>query len=344
MTKKINPWFLISVAGLTIFSLFNIFGIDKSLFINQLVFFILGLSLAFLFIKIGLKFFRMNSKLFFFLFIFLTILTFFIGENIRGSRRWINLFFFNFQPSEFLKIFFVIYLADFFSKNHKLDSKTILKSFLYFFVPAIIIFKQPDLGNSLVFVFVFLTLLFFAGLELRYFIGSAVFFLVSAPILWKILAVYQKNRLLSFLNPQFDRLGVSYNLVQSVITLGSGGLWGRGLGLGTQARFAFLPENHTDFVFASLVEQFGFIGGFVTLFLYGVIIYQLFRKLRGQDRTGFNFLFLTGVIVILSTEIFINIGMNLGILPVTGIALPLISYGGSSIVSTLFILSLAISI
>lgn len=341
---EIDIWLFLAVCGLIIFSLFNIFGIDSKLFPNHLIFFIIAIVAAFIFFKLGIKFFRLNALIFYLGFIFLVILTFLFGEEIRGSKRWINLFFFNFQSSEFLKLFFIIYLADFFSAFHKKNLQTKLINFGLFLLPIFLIFKQPDLGNAVVYSSTFLAILFFAGIPIKYFVTLTAMTLVSSPLIWRYLRNYQKQRIISFMDPFVDPSGISYNLIQSIITVGSGGFLGRGLGRGTQSRFLFLPENHTDFVFASLAEQFGFLGAAAVILLYSIIIFRLFRKAMDLRNDKFNFLFLIGVIFILVTEIFVNIGMNLGILPLTGIALPLMSYGGSSVVSTLMLLALAASL
>lgn len=349
MKKNFDIWTLLSIVGLSIFSLFNLFGIKNTFFLNQLVFFIIGFIFLWIFYKIGLEFFKLNSQFFYFFGLILLLITFFVAPEIRGSRRWLDFYFFKFQPSEFLKPFFIIYLADVFSNEWSrpiftVDFKRVLVSFLSFLLTAIITFNQPDLGNTTIFVVIYLSVLFFIEIPIRYFSYFLLLLFISTPVIWKILASYQKNRILSFINPHIDPQGLAYNLIQSIITVGSGRFFGRGLGFGTQSRFSFLPENHTDFVFASLVEQFGFVGGIAVILLYSVIIFQLIKKMFAYQKDSFVFLFLAGVIICLISQIFINIGMNLGLLPITGISLPLISYGGSSIVSTMIILGLTLAL
>ena len=344
MKKPLDYWILLSLIGLSFFSLFNIFGIKHELFGNQLFFFIVGFILLYTFYRIGILFFRLNSTFFYISFLILLIVTFFIGTTVRGSRRWIDLYFFRFQTSEFFKVFFLLYLADYISKVKKIDKRTYLISFFIFLAPFLIIFKQPDLASSLVYLFVFVCVLFLTGFPLKYFaygIGSIV---VSLPVLWHFLKDYQKVRFISFINPEPNSQGIAYNLIQSIITVGSGRFFGRGLGLGTQSRFQFLPEYHTDFAFASLVEQFGLFGGVIVLALYGIIIYRLFKKARIERNNPFAFLYLYGSALFLTISLAINIGMNVGLLPIAGIALPLISYGGSSILSIFIMLGLALSL
>lgn len=349
MKKTFDIWLFLSIVGLSVFSLFNLFGINNALLFHQLASFLIGFVFLFIVYKLGLNFFKLNSHFFYFLGLILLLLTFFFSQEIRGSKRWLDFYFFKFQPSEFLKPFFIIYLADAFSNEWSkpiftVDFNKILVSFLFFLLPTIVIFKQPDLGNTAIYVVIYFSVLFFIGTPIRYFSYFFLFLFISSPLLWKILADYQRYRILSFINPHLDPKGISYNLIQSIITVGSGGFFGRGLGLGTQSRFSFLPENHTDFVFASLVEQFGFVGGIIIIFLYGVIIFQLIKKIFAHQKESFVFLFLIGVVLFLISQIFINIGMNFGILPITGVPLPLVSYGGASIVSTMIILGLTLAL
>lgn len=344
MNKHFDFYIFFSILGLSFFSLFNIFGIQKDLLPYQFTYLLIGFIFFFVFWKVSIRFFKFNSRLFYWIAIFLLIITYIIGFESRGSKRWIDLYFFNFQTSEFLKIFFIIFLADIASKKESLDLRSLLKSALIFIPPILLIFKQPDLGNAIIFFIIYISILFFNGLPLGYFIKG--FFALAAliPLSWHFLKQYQKNRILSFVNRDIDPSGVSYNLIQAIITVGSGGLFGKGLGLGTQSRFSFLPENHTDFAFASLVEQFGFIGGFIIIVLFGIILYRLINKAIANQHDPFAFLFLIGVTTFVFAQAVINIGMNLGLFPVAGIALPLITYGGSSVITTFMLLGLAMSL
>lgn len=350
MKKQFDFVIFFCLISLSLFSFFTILG-SKNVFLkNQFFYFLAGFLCLFIFYRIGLRFFHLNTLFFYWLGISFLIFSFFFGESIRGSRRWIDFYFFNFQPSEFLKIFFIIYSAHFFSKNLVRSEpivknlKKLLMSFLIFIPPIFIVFKQPDLGSAIVYLLIYVSVIFFSRFPARYFFFSAFFFLSATPIIWHFLAEYQKNRIMSFIEPTSDPSGISYNLIQSIITIGSGGFFGRGLGQGTQSRFLFLPENVTDFAYASLVEQFGFIGGCIVIILYGIIAYRLIQKIHRNQKNSFHFLFLTSSLIYLITHIGINIGMNLGLLPIAGIPLLLISYGGSSIVSTMILLGLVMSI
>lgn len=335
--------FLLPTFFLAIFSLFNLFGIKKELFFPQLLYYGIGLGFFFLGKRIGLQFFRNNAKTFYWVFIVLFLLLFVIGVQVKGSTRWIDLYFFNFQPSEFFKVFFVVFLADFFSRNRKKleNFSTFLLSIVYFLIPTFLVFKQPDFANALTFVFIYFVMLLFSSTPKKYILYLFGMSVLLAPLTWFVLQGYQKERILSFLNPHIDQGGASYNMIQAMITIGSGKFFGRGLGSSTQSRLFFLPENHTDFAFASLVEQFGFLGGFVVILLFLTIAILLLKKLSKQytsqsENDIFRFLFTLGIFSYFIFQIFVNIGMNLGLLPIAGVALPIISYGGSSLVSFIF--------
>lgn len=331
---------LISAILLSLFGLFNMFGIRQSLASNQIVFVVLAFVVYGIARKIGRDFFNINSNFFYWLFVVILLVTYVIGLEVKGSKRWIDLYFFNFQASEFFKVFFILHLANFLSqKQNKIDDlKTFLKSILYFVFPILIVFKQPDLGNALVFGFTYVVVLAFSRLSKKYILYLMIILLMLLPLSWFALKGYQRERVISFFNPHVNSQGTAYNMMQSIITIGSGQFLGRGLGLGTQSRLYFLPENHTDFAFASLVEQFGFVGGIAVIILCLSLVVQALNKLL--KKTGDEFLYILGFTAYIFFQIFVNIGMNLGVLPVAGIALPFISYGGSSIAA--FMLGLAI--
>jgi len=331
---------------LALFGFFNLLGINSSIASSQL--FNIGMASVIFFTvkKIGRKFFQINGGFFYWFFTIGLVVTYIIGAEIKGSKRWLDLYYFNFQASEFFKIFFIIFLANLLSKLKHDDKLTVfVKACGFFILPTLIIFKQPDLGNALVFVFIFFVMIIFSDLPKKYILLMLLLFIVCGPVFWLFLKEYQKMRLISFVSPHLDNQGTAYNIIQAIITTGSGKLFGRGLGLGTQARLFFLPENHTDFAFSSLVEQFGFVGGLVVILLYVTISIALTKRVvkyfyqRGRDGY-FNFLYTLGFLVFFLTQVFVNLGMNLGILPVAGIALPLISYGGSSVVTWMLGLAL----
>lgn len=331
---------LIPVIFLSLFGLFNLFGINQGLFLKHLINIIIGFFVYFLIKKFSFNFFRINSRFFYWFFLTLLIITFIIGIEVKGSRRWIDFGFFNFQASEFLKPFFILFLSDYLSKKNIFENNLffIFKTFLYFFVPFIIIFKQPDLANSLTYLIIFFVLIFFSKIPKRYLGYFFSIFTIFLPFIFFFLKPYQKARIIAFFNPNFDIQGASYNIFQSIIAIGSGGFFGKGLGLGTQSKLYFLPENTTDFAFASLVEQFGFTGGAFVIIFYFLLVYFLLKKtsyyfFTKEDDSEVKFLFSLGLSSYIIFQFFVNVGMNMGVLPVAGVALPFISYGGSSIIS-----------
>lgn len=322
------------------FSIGNLFGIRASVLPQHIVFIITGGVLFFVLRRIGLPYFRVNIRIFYILFIVLLIITFLIGIEVKGSQRWIDVGFTRFQPSEFFKLIFIIFFADIFARlrSSYAPFPIFVKALIAFIIPTLIVFKQPDLGNALVYSYTFGIMLLFSGLPRRYFISLVVFIIVLLPIFWFTLHGYQRDRLVSFILPHTDQQGASYNMTQAVITVGSGTVVGRGLGGGTQSRLSFLPENHTDFAYSSLVEQFGFIGGGLVIVLFIFICIRMVKVLiryihTDDDHSRFLFLYTLGTLSCFVFHIMVNIGMNMGLFPITGIPLPFISYGGSSLVT-----------
>jgi rod shape determining protein RodA len=332
--------FLIPTFLLLLFGVFNLVGIKPYLVQNQLIYIAIAIVVFFIVKRIGILFFRLNSILIYTVFVVLFILTLLIGEEINGSRRWIDLYFFNFQTSEFFKVFAVMIVADFLARNQRRLNRfsTFVILLAGAFIPAFLSFRQPDLETGVFIIGIVMMICLFSEIPKRYILSLILAGAVSIPVVWGFLADYQKDRILSFVNPQIDPTGTAYNMAQSIITVGSGQFLGRGLGLGKQSTLFFLPENHTDFAFASLVEQFGFIGGLVVIVLYGLLAFLLIQKiLRHMREKGehsrFQFFYTIGFFTYFIFQVFVNIGMNLGITPVSGTALPLISFGGSSLLT-----------
>ena len=338
--SKPDLWITLSLAGISIFGLFNIIGIRPDLITNYCVFLVAGWVSYFVMTRVPLSLLEQNYKWLYAICIFLLIATYIFFDPIRGSHRWIDLGFFQFQVSEFFKPVFLISMASIFSSENKFTPRKTLVFIGLFLLPFILILKQPDLGSALLFLAAWLSMFYFSGLSTRLVVRLGILATSCLPLTWFFLREYQKNRVLGFLDPSLDPQGITYNLNQAIISVGSGGLFGKGMGLGTQARFRFLPEFHTDFAFASLVEQFGFFGGALLLLLFLVIIFRLIRKIFSHPDLSFKYLFAIGVMTMLLSEVAINVGMNMGLLPVTGIALPFISYGGSSLLSTMIMLGL----
>lgn len=275
--------------------------------------------------------------------IVLLIVTFVFGFSVRGSTRWIPLGSFQLQAGEFAKPLLVLAFAYFLKRFPPRTLKNVLINSVLFAIPVMLIFAQPDLGTALVVSSIWLAQIFVAGVS-YWIIGAAVAAgLVFAEYVPRFLHDYQLRRLETFIDPATDPLGAGYNVIQSIIAVGSGGILGKGLGHGTQSHLRFLPERHTDFIFASLAEELGLIGSFLVIFCLGGLLYRLLT-LATRTRSPSSRLIYVGIFSYLSFQTFVNIGMNIGLAPVTGVTLPLISYGGSSILATAITLGIAASL
>lgn len=275
--------------------------------------------------------------------LFLLLATIIFGDTIRGSTRWIPLGSFQLQAGELIKPLLILAFAYFLERYPPKTIGNILINLGLFLLPTLLVFRQPDLGTALVLSAIWIAQIFVAGLSYWLIALSLLITGIFARFLPRLLAEYQLERLETFLNPEHDPLGAGYNVIQSIIAVGSGGLFGKGLGHGTQSHLRFLPERHTDFIFASLSEELGLIGSLAVFVLLGNIIYRLLTALTHTTSVESRYI-LMGVLSYLTFQTFINIGMNVGIAPVTGITLPLISYGGSSVLATGIALGFAASV
>jgi rod shape determining protein RodA len=287
------------------------------------------------------------SGVFYGICVVLLIMVFIIGKVALGAQRWIPIGPFNLQPSEFSKVALIIMLAALLSKRKEgvASNRDIAVACGYALVFILLVFIQPDLGTALVFGAITVGVLYAAGINLWALAGLGGATAVGAAIAVKlnILHQYQVNRLLVFLNPQSDPSGAGYNITQAKIAIGSGQFFGRGLFLGSQTRLNFIPHGDTDFIFAVLGEQLGFIGILILITLFALLLWRI-AKIALNSRDMFGTLICAGVIASLLFQAFTNIGMNVGIMPVTGIPLPLISYGGSSFLTTMISLGLVLSV
>lgn len=259
----------------------------------------------------------------------------FFAPEIRGVKIWYKLAGTSIDPIEFTKLVIIILLAKHFSLRHieMYRLKHIFLSGLYVFIPAFLIFLQPNLGQIIILIFLWLGILIISGIKTRHFLLLILFFLLVIISSWfTILKDYQKERLMSFLIP-YEPLGVSWSQNQSKIAIGSGGILGQGIKKGGQTQYGFLPESQTDFIFAAIAEETGLIGVLLLLILFSILLWRIMR-LAFFAQTNFSRLFATGLAILLVSQIFVNIGMNLGLVPVIGISLPLVSYGGSDLIAT----------
>lgn len=281
--------------------------------------------------------------------IILLVLVLFVGKSSMGAKRWINLGFFSFQPSEIFKIIFIISISAYLSeKKSPLTYSDVFKTLLFFgLVPFLLIIKQPDLGTAVVILVLAITMLTYKGLSTRLLLFFALFGAISILFLWEIiwesLKEYQRNRLIAFLDPDVDPKGIGYNIMQSMITIGSGELFGKGFLNGTQGPLKFLPERHTDFIFPIFAEEWGFIGCMVLLSLYFLIFLRLLGT-ASFAKDNFGKLLSIGFLTVFILYFFINIGMTTGIMPVVGIPLPFMSYGGTTLLANFIGVALVINV
>lgn len=327
---------IITGAPLLVIGLFGVFvllSIDKDIAIEQTISLAIGVALLVVVSKIDGTLFYYSAPFFYVITVLLLILTY-AFPPIRGAQRWMEFPGFQIQTSEAVKPLFFLAISWFMTRFPPKTIVPILLHTLLFFVPALLIFKEPDLGTTIVYASAWIGMMIAGGLPFVYLIG-AVFGIVGLfPYGWTHLANYQKERILTFINPSIDPQGAGYNALQAMIAVGSGRVFGRGFGRGTQSQLQFLPERHTDFVFASLVEEFGLVGGVFLLLLYGVVLFRILSPLlRGAVKHTFTHFYAVGFFTTLLTQVVINTGMNMGIIPVTGITLPLVSFGRSSILS-----------
>lgn len=323
---NLSSFLLVSIGILVIYSSSN------ELAIQQIIFTIVGLILFFFISQFELQSLKSLVGPLYILIVIMLVAVLILGIETRGALRWFPLGIFNIQPSEFAKPILILFLAKFWSENSP-TWLNIFKSLLWLAPVFLLIFKQPDLGSALTLIAIWLGILLAAHISIKKILILALIAIFIIPTSWSFLHSYQKERIVSFLAPESDPLGKGYNLIQSTIAVGSGQLLGRGLGRGTQSRLQFLPEFRTDFIFASIAEEMGFLGSFLILSLYLFLLSYCLR-VATQTSNSFNLLVILGVVAMLLFQIIVNIGMNVGLLPITGITLPLISYGGSSLIST----------
>ena len=305
----------------------------KSHFIKLLTFFSLMIVISFF----NIRLWHITSYFIYFIILLLLIWVSTYGIKVSGSQRWINLYFIVLQPSELMKIGIILCLAKYYHRL-KIDNinsfTSILVALSIIIVPIILVLSQPDLGTSILIALSGLIILWLAGVKMKYFFISFITFLISLPFIISFLKPYQKLRILTFLDPDRDPLGAGYQIIQSKIAIGSGGLSGKGFLKGTQSYLEFLPEKHTDFIFTLFSEEFGFIGSICLLLIYSIIIIRIIR-IGVISRSDFAKLFCFGFAFAIFVYIVVNLCMVLGLLPIVGSPLPILSYGGSSMLATM---------
>lgn len=325
-------------ALLSFFGVVMIFSISYStnpvLMISQIIFVVLGLALAVFLTFLDYRNLKGISFFLYLIVIFLLILVFIIGSRRFGSIRWLDFGIFQLQPSEIGKLIILLFLARVFTEREEKTAKDIILIIFLVGLPIVLVLLQPDFGTATVILVELIILLFLSKIKKLILLAILAAFVLSIPIGWHFLKPYQKQRLETFINPSQDPYGAGYNVTQAKITVGSGGLWGQGIGQGTQIQLRFLPVAHSDFIFASTAEAVGFVGSSIMILLMFFLIFRIINVSRlAKDSFGFTFALSWGLILLF--QVFINIGMNLGIMPVTGIPLPFVSSGGSSMLTNM---------
>ena len=339
--KKLDFILIFCIILLSTISLLVMYSTDggeilyhtKSHFIKLLTFFSLMMVISFF----NIKLWHITSYFIYFIIILLLIWVSVYGIKVSGSQRWINLYFIVLQPSELMKIGIILCLAKYYHRL-KLENvnsfTTIIVSLSIIIVPIILVLSQPDLGTSILIAFSGLIVLWLGGVKMKYFFISLIGFLISLPFIISFLKPYQKMRILTFLDPDRDPLGAGYQIIQSKIAIGSGGITGKGFLKGTQSYLEFLPEKHTDFIFTLFSEEFGFVGSICLLLIYSIIIIRIIR-IGAISRSNFAKLFCFGFAFAIFIYIVVNLSMVLGLLPIVGSPLPILSFGGSSLLATM---------
>ncbi len=347
--KAVDYFLIIIVAIIGSISVFSIYSTESGNFsfytknhlIRFLVFFFMFLILSFIRVSAWYR----QAYIFYIIGILLLLYVMLFGISASGSKRWINLFVMNFQPSELMKIAIIVCFARYYHHIQSSDIqsyKYLLQPTVLLLIPCYLVIAQPDLGTAILIAGSGLAIIWLAGLNLKYFVYSGLILLVSLPFVISVLKPYQKSRILTFFNPERDPLGAGYQIIQSKIAIGSGGFLGKGFLQGTQSYLEFLPEKHTDFIFTLFSEEFGFVGSAILIFLYALLIYRIIR-IGFLSRSFFAKLYCFGFASALFLYIFVNIAMVVGLLPIVGAPLPIMSYGGSSMLSIMLGLSIVMS-
>jgi len=320
-----------------------VFG--KNLVMKQIIWMSISLLILMLIVSVDYQNYIDFSYLIYGVSMIFLILVLFIGRTRFGAHRWFDFGIFTFQPSELAKLSVILILASYIGKRRGgyLGMGAVLLSLLLTLLMGFLIAAEPDLGTALVLIAILFSMLYVGGAKLKHLFFMMATGLLSMPFLWHVLKDYQKQRLLVFLNPDIDPLGAGYTIIQSKIAIGSGSIFGKGWLSGTQNQLNFLPERHTDFIFSVVGEEWGFLGSLILMLLYFALIRRAI-SIASETNDLYGRLVVTGVVAMLSFQIFVNIAMTLGFMPVVGLPLPLMSYGGSSLLTTMISIALLINV
>ena len=319
---------------------------DLTRFIRQATFAVVGIFLMFLFNSLDYRFFNSYRVVLYIIGLVLLLAVLVFGQNIRGTTRWFGFFGQTLQPVEIVKLFLIFWLSGYLATQaHRFfQIKPILVSGAFVSVAAILVALEPKIGYAIIFILLWLIMLLVVKVRLLHLITVLLILVLVGGLAWFfVLEDYQKDRILTFVNPSRDPLGRAYNVTQSIIAVGSGQTLGRGLGLGPQSQLNFLPEQETDFIFGVIAEEMGFVGTFLVIAFFTILLYRIWQAAR-RGRDNFAVFFVLTALVLLAVQIFINIGMNVGLIPVTGIPLPFLSAGGSSLLVSLITIGIIQSV
>ena len=347
--RSFDIWLILSVLALGIIGTISMYSSDggqfsyytKSHIIRFVVFFLLMFILSF----VRIKFWHDLGYFFYVIVVLLLIYASFYGITASGSQRWISLYFINLQPSELMKIAVIVCFAKYYHRMQVSSAnkfRNLISPIVILLIPVTLVLSQPDLGTSILIALSGLVVIWLSGVNIKYFIYSGLALIISAPFVISFLKPYQKVRILAFFDPERDPLGSGYQIIQSKIAVGSGGMYGKGFLKGTQSYLEFLPEKHTDFIFTLFSEEFGFVGSLVLLFIYSIMIYRIIA-IGSIARSFFAKLYCYGFGSAIFIYVVINMSMVLGLLPIVGSPLPIMSYGGSSMLATMVGLSIVMS-
>jgi rod shape determining protein RodA len=334
-------WILVGAAlvltGFGLVTMYTFVG-ENTFFERQLINIAISVAVMYLALIPDYRFLRQgNTSFYIYLCTFAAlVLVLFIGEVTLGARSRFDLGFFSLQPSDPAKLVLIIVLAKYFSKRHELigDFRHIIISGVYAFLLFGLVFIQPDFGSAIILFFIWFGMILVAGIQFRHLLVVFGLGVLTFFMMWNFVFLdYQKERIVTFLDPLSDIQGAGYNAYQSTVAVGSGQIWGKGVGYGTQSKLEFLPEYETDFIFAAFAEEWGYVGVLVLFTFFGVLIWRLLQH-AVHGASNFERLFAVGVSILIISHFFVHIGMNIGVLPVTGTTVPFLSYGGSHLMTT----------
>jgi len=337
---------IIALGTISVFAMYstergNFNYYTKSHLFRFVIFFIIFITSSLL----SIKFWHRLSYLFYFFVLLLLLGVQFFGITASGSTRWISLLVFNLQPSELMKVALIVFLARYYNKipAHNINSfRYFVLPIFILFIPFVLVINQPDLGTAMLLVIGGASIIWLVGIRIKYFMAMSILGVCLAPVVISFLKPYQKSRILTFFNPDRDPLGAGYQIIQSKIAVGSGGIFGKGFLNGSQSYLDYLPEKHTDFIFTLFSEEFGFIGSIVLLLIYALIIYKII-VIGSGTKNNFSRLYCYGFAASFFVYVAVNMSMVLGLLPIVGAPLPIMSYGGSSMLSMMIGLGIVMS-